>query len=50
VEYADIVLPVFSAQSVIKQMDKESIAYLKRLNDKLIGTVLNKVNTEDLNI
>src|SRR5690606_9386310 len=34
VECSDLVLPVFSAQSVIKQMDKESIAYLKRLDGK----------------
>lgn len=50
VEFSDLVLPVFSAQSVIKQMDKESIAYLKRLDGKLIGSVLNMVETQDLNL
>lgn len=50
VEFSDIVLPVFSAESVIKQMDKESIAYLKRLDGKLMGTVLNKINKDDLNL
>lgn len=50
VEFSDLVLPVFSAQSVIKQMDKESIAYLKRLDGKLIGSVLNRVDMQDLNL
>ena len=50
VEFSDLVLPVFSAQSVLKQMDKESIAYLKRLDGKLIGSVLNKVEAQDLNL
>lgn len=49
VEFSDLVLPVFSAQSVIKQMDRESIAYLKRLDEKLIGSVLNRVEMQDLN-
>lgn len=50
VEYADIVLPIFSAESVIKQEDKESINYLKQLNGKLMGAVLNKVGNENLKI
>lgn len=50
VEFVDVVLPVFSAQSVIKQMDKESIAYLKRLDEKLVGSVLNRVEAQDLNL
>lgn len=50
VEFSNLVLPVFSAQSVIKQMDRESIAYLKRLDGKLIGSVLNRVDMQDLNL
>lgn len=50
VEFSNLVLPVFSAQSVIKQMDRESIAYLKRLDGKLIGSVLNRVESQDLNL
>ncbi|MEQ8572732.1 MAG: hypothetical protein RIB63_01625, partial [Fulvivirga sp.] len=50
VEYADVVLPIFSAESVIKQEDKESINYLKNLNGKLMGAVLNKVDNENLKI
>ncbi|MBL6448914.1 hypothetical protein JMN32_21560 [Fulvivirga sp. 29W222] len=50
VEYVDIVLPVFSAESTIKQQDKESISYLKSLNGRLMGAVLNKVENENLKI
>jgi Mrp family chromosome partitioning ATPase len=48
VEFADVVLPVFSAQSSIKQLDQESISYLKGLDGKLMGAVLNKVNIPDM--
>lgn len=48
VEFADVVLPLFSAQSSIKQLDRESIAYLKRLDGKLMGAVLNKVSIPDM--
>lgn len=50
VEFANIVIPVFSAQSIIKQIDKESIVYMKRLGSKLIGSILNRVDTQDLNL
>jgi succinoglycan biosynthesis transport protein ExoP len=50
VDYADKVLTVFSADSVIKQLDRESIDYLKNLNGKFMGAVLNKINTKELAI
>ena len=50
VEYVDVVIPVFSAESTIKQLDKESIHYLKSLNGRLMGAVLNKVENENLKI
>lgn len=50
VDYADKVLTVFSAESVIKQLDRESIDYLKNLNGKFMGAVLNKINTKELAI
>jgi polysaccharide biosynthesis transport protein len=46
--YADKVIAVFSAESAIRASDRESIDYLKRLDGKLIGAVLNKVNERDL--
>jgi len=48
VQYADKVIPVFSAKATIKQPDKQSIKYLKGIRDKLLGSVLNKVELEDL--
>jgi len=50
VGYADLVLPVFSAESEIRQSDKESIRYLKSLNGKLVGAILNKVESKNLRI
>jgi succinoglycan biosynthesis transport protein ExoP len=50
VDYADKVLTVFSAESVIKQLDRESIDYLKNLNGKFMGAVLNKIHTKELAI
>ena len=50
INYVDKVIPVFSAESVIKQKDRESIDYLRNLNGKLLGSVLNKVRLKDLEI
>ncbi|HEY3405729.1 MAG TPA: Wzz/FepE/Etk N-terminal domain-containing protein [Ohtaekwangia sp.] len=50
VEYVDKVIPVFSASSVVKQVDRESIDYLKSLNGKLMGAVLNKVEMKELKV
>jgi succinoglycan biosynthesis transport protein ExoP len=50
VGYADLVLPVFSAESEIRQSDKESIKYLQSLNGKLVGAILNKVESKNLKI
>jgi uncharacterized protein involved in exopolysaccharide biosynthesis/Mrp family chromosome partitioning ATPase len=50
VRYADKVVAVFSAESTIKQLDKESIAYFKSLGNKFGGSVLNKVSTKDMQL
>ncbi|QCK13876.1 tyrosine-protein kinase family protein [Mangrovivirga cuniculi] len=50
ISYVDAVIPVFSADTVLKVIDKESIKYLKTLKGKLIGSILNKVKTENLKI
>jgi polysaccharide biosynthesis transport protein len=50
VRYADKVVAVFSAESTIKQLDKESIAYFKSLGSKFGGSVLNKVSTRDMQL
>ncbi|WP_224997447.1 Wzz/FepE/Etk N-terminal domain-containing protein [Cesiribacter sp. SM1] len=50
IRYAEKVVAVFSAQSVIKQLDKESIRYLKELNGSLMGAVVNKVEHKNLKL
>ncbi len=50
VEYVDKVIAVFSSRSVIKQLDRESIDYLKKLNGKLMGGVLNGIEMKELKI
>ena len=50
VEYVDKVIPVFSATSTIKQVDRESITYLKNLNGKLMGAVLNGIEMKELKL
>jgi Mrp family chromosome partitioning ATPase/uncharacterized protein involved in exopolysaccharide biosynthesis len=48
IQYADKVIPVFSAKSPLKQRDKETVNYLQSLNGKLTGAVLNKVDLEEM--
>ncbi|MBK6266533.1 AAA family ATPase [Marivirga sp. S37H4] len=50
IKYVDKVIPVFSADSSIKQMDKDSIEFLQSLNGKLSGAILNMVNPKNLNV
>jgi Mrp family chromosome partitioning ATPase len=50
VEYSDKVFAIFSADSTVKQLDKESIAYFKSLGKKFGGSILNRVNTKDMKL
>lgn len=50
VQFADKVFAVFSAESSIKQLDKESIGYFKALGKKFGGSILNRVDTKDLKL
>jgi polysaccharide biosynthesis transport protein len=50
VAFADKVYAVFSADSTIKQLDKDSIAYFKSLGKKFSGAVLNRMDTKDLKL
>jgi succinoglycan biosynthesis transport protein ExoP len=50
VKYADKVVAVFSAESSIRQFDRESIQYFKSLGKKFGGCVLNRVETKDLKL
>lgn len=50
VRYVDVVIPVFSSESTIGQLDSESITYLKGLGKKMGGAILNNVDIKNLKI
>ena len=49
IEYVDKVITVFSASNSVDAADKKSIGYLQKLNGKLMGAVLNKLEMINLN-
>ena len=49
-KYVDGVIGVFSASHIIKQIDKQSIAFFKELNGKFTGAVLNMVDLGNVNV
>jgi len=49
VGFADKIVAVFSAESEIKDADKDSIDYLLSKNDKFMGSILNKIDVKNLN-
>jgi len=49
VRFVDKIVAVFSAESEIKDVDKESIEYLLDKEDKFFGSVLNKIDIKNLN-
>jgi len=50
VQFADGVISIFSAKSTLIQKDRESLKYLKSLNGKFIGGVLNFVQEEEVRV
>ncbi len=49
-EYVDGVIAVFSAVHIVKQIDKQSIAFFKELNGKFCGSILNMVDLKNVNV
>ena len=49
VRFVDKIVSVFSAESEIKDADKESIDYLLNTNDKYFGSILNKIDLKNMN-
>ena len=49
-QYVDGVIAVFSAQDVIKQIDKQSLTFYKELNGKFVGSILNMVDLKNINV
>jgi succinoglycan biosynthesis transport protein ExoP len=43
VEYVDHVITVFSADSQLKAVDRQSLDFLQSLQEKFLGAVLNRV-------
>lgn len=50
VDYADKVISVISAESILEPIDNDSVRYLKSLDGKLAGGILNKVHHKDLKL
>ncbi|MEM9823415.1 MAG: AAA family ATPase, partial [Bacteroidota bacterium] len=48
VQYVDKVISVFASESDIKQVDQNSIDYLRSLGHKFLGGILNKMDLKDL--
>ena len=49
-QYVDGVIGIFSADQIIKQIDKESLEFFSELNGKFSGAILNKVDLEMVNV
>ena len=49
VEFVDRIIAVFSAKTEIKVADKASLGYLRSLNDKFMGAILNMVDVKNMN-
>jgi Mrp family chromosome partitioning ATPase len=50
IQYVEGVIAVFSAQDVIKQIDRQSISFFKELNGKFSGSILNMVDMKNVNV
>jgi polysaccharide biosynthesis transport protein len=48
IDYADKVIPVYAADTSLNHHDREAIKYFKSINGKLMGTVLNKIQSKHL--
>jgi succinoglycan biosynthesis transport protein ExoP len=49
-KYVDGIISVFSARSVLRQTDKESIQFLRHTGNKYVGAVLNEVQAENIDL
>lgn len=49
-QYVEGVIGVFSANDMIKQMDKEAINFFKSMGDKYMGSILNMVDLKNVDV
>ncbi len=50
IAYVDKVIPVFNSASTMRRLDYESLKYLKSLNGKLMGSILNGIELRELKV
>jgi succinoglycan biosynthesis transport protein ExoP len=48
-QYVDGVIAIFSANHIIKQIDKQSMTFINELDGKFVGAVLNMVDLKNVN-
>lgn len=48
-QYVEGVIAIFSATHIIKQIDRQSMAFFNELNGKFVGAVLNMVDLKNVN-
>ena len=48
VDYVDKIIPVFDASTSLNQSEEEALAFYKSQGDKMMGSILNKVETKNI--
>lgn len=48
VDYVDKIIPVFDASTTLNQGEEEALAFYKTQGDKMMGSILNKVETKNI--
>jgi polysaccharide biosynthesis transport protein len=48
VDYVDKVIPIFDASSSLTQAEEDALAFYKSQGDKMMGSILNKVETKNI--
>lgn len=48
IEFSDKIIAVFGAETLVDDVDRQSIEFLKTLDDKLMGAILNKLDLAEL--
>jgi polysaccharide biosynthesis transport protein len=48
VDYVDKIIPIFDASTSLNQGEEEALAFYKSQGDKIMGSILNKVETKNI--
>jgi Mrp family chromosome partitioning ATPase len=49
-KYVEGIVVMFSADNILNQLDKESLQFLKTINDKVMGSVLNSIEKDNIEL